>query len=408
MRTTKFPWGRTFAAAALFLAAACGPGQVHAMTSPLHVDGADIKDASGRTVILRGVNWWRYLYTPDGDWGPERWAPMLRSEWNPDAVKAQLDELHHLGFNVVRLHTLVDWWKQNPDSRWMLWHTVKYPEPYRAMLKDTIRWAAERDLYVIFDFYGMKTVAGINTGQESLPWPPYNRYPDVVGSREQFLDLWLSVARELGGLPNVLFEFFNEPHGDAKAQAEWLDFSQQAITALRAETSNPIIVQWDYCSWVFLNAGPRRLKGSTLAWIDHHPMQGANIIYGTHLYRHTGGPPQSPGMVNRFDSGMIRLWDRPDVDRALELIGFEHVLLDLHHPILVTEIGASVDEKPPEEEEHELAWYRNTLAALNDLHVGYVGWAWSSTHGLIHRMLKDGTPNRAGQEFLDAVHQKSP
>lgn len=375
------------------------------MTQPLHVDGNQIRDAQGRPVILRGINHYQYVNSLDGSWGPERWNDLLRAEWNPDEIKAQLDEYHRLGFNVLRFHTLVDWWKRNPDSRWMLWHNVTYPEPYRAMLKDVARWAAERDLYIIFDFFGMKTRYGINTGQEAMPWPPYNRYPDVVGSPEEFLNIWRSVAQELGDSPNVLFEFFNEPHGDAKAREQWLNFCQQAITAVRAETPNPIIVQWDFCSWVFLGPTPPRLKGSTLAWIDRHPMQGSNIIYGTHLYRITGAGPQAPSMVNRFDQGLVRLWDRPDVDRALKLIGFQHVLNDLHHPILVTEIGASADQKPPEEEEHELAWYRNTLGALNDLHVGFVGWAWSSNHLLIHRMLQDDAPNRAGEEFLEAVRR---
>lgn len=390
----------------LLLAAFGGVRNAEGMTSPLHVEGADIKDSTGRVVTLRGVNWWHYVYSMDGDWGPAgRTPPMLRAEWNPDAVKARLDELRRTGFNVVRFHTLVDWWKQNPESRWMLWHTVKYPEPYRAMLRDTIRWAAERNLYIIFDFYGMKTRYGFNTGQEAMPWPPYNRYPNVIGSREEFLELWLSVARELGGLPNVLFESFNEPHGDAEARGEWLDFAQQAVTALRAVTPNPIIVQWDYCSWVVLGPPSPRLAGSTLSWIDQHPMHGDNIIYGTHLYRTTGGPPQSPGMVNRFNHGFVRLWDRSDVDRALKLIGFHHVLHELNHPILVTEIGASVDQKPADEEDHELAWFGNTLAALNDQHVGYVGWVWASDKGLIHRMLKNGAPNEAGEIFLSALHE---
>lgn len=151
------------------------------MTLPLHVDGSEIKDAQGRPVILRGINHYQYVNSLDGTWGPERWNDLLRAEWNPDEIKSQLDEYHRLGFNVLRFHTLVDWWKRNPDSRWMLWHTVTYPEPYRAMLKDVARWAAERDLYIIFDFFGMKTRYGINTGQEAMPWPPYNRYPDVVG-----------------------------------------------------------------------------------------------------------------------------------------------------------------------------------------------------------------------------------
>jgi hypothetical protein len=53
----------------------------------------------------------------------------------------------------------------------------------------------------------MKNIQGKKSGQETLPWPPYNRYPDVVGSRAEFVTIWESVAQELGTFPNVLFEF---------------------------------------------------------------------------------------------------------------------------------------------------------------------------------------------------------
>jgi len=67
------------------------------------------------------------------------------------------------------------------------------------MMKDTVQWAAERGLYVIFDFFAMKNTDGKQSGQEAIPWPPYNRYPDVVANPAAFIELSKSVAQELGG-----------------------------------------------------------------------------------------------------------------------------------------------------------------------------------------------------------------
>jgi aryl-phospho-beta-D-glucosidase BglC (GH1 family) len=113
------------------------------------------------------------------------------------------------------------------------------------MMKNVIQWAGERGLYVIFDYFAMKNTEGKQSGQETLPWPPYNRHPEVVGSRAEFIEIWKSVARELGPFPNVLFELYNEPNGDEKAETEWFSFCQEAIAAIRAGVKNPIIVQWD-------------------------------------------------------------------------------------------------------------------------------------------------------------------
>jgi len=150
---------------------------------PLHTDGAQIEDSVGRVIVLRGVNHHGFLDVPDGAWdAPGQALYSGMGHWDPLVVKATLDEYRKLGFNVVRFHTVVDWWKQNPQTFTDPWRSVRYPEAYRQMVKDAIQWAGERGLYVIFDFFAMKNTGGKQSGQESLPWPPYNRYPEVVAN----------------------------------------------------------------------------------------------------------------------------------------------------------------------------------------------------------------------------------
>ena len=368
---------------------------------PLHVEGASIKDAAGKTVLLRGINHAGFVDVPDGGWdAPGKPLFSGMGHWEPAVVKQTLDDYRKLGFNVVRLHTIVDWWKTNPQTYHDPWRSVQYPEPYRQMMKDTIQWAGERGLYVIFDFFAMKNVNGKQSGQESLPWPPYNRYPEVVASQAEFIDLWQSVARELGRYPNVLFELYNEPHGDAKAEAEWFDFCRQALPALRQYTTNLVIVQWDYMCWVNLDYPPPQSGASTLAWVERHPLPQANLLYGTHLYRNSGGG--GPGTVHRSNPRLVNLWEPDEIRRGLELAQLPRVVHELKRPLLVTEIGAFMKAQG-EDREHELLWFKHTLAILNSWNIGYVDWAWRSDEHLDHGALHQGSPNAAGRIFLEAI-----
>ncbi|HEY5038238.1 MAG TPA: cellulase family glycosylhydrolase, partial [bacterium] len=215
-------------------------------------------------MILRGVNHHGFLDVPDGAWdAPNAALYSGMGTWNSDLVKGTLDEYRRLGFNVVRFHTIVDWWKTNPQTYKDPYRDVTYPETYRHMVEDTVQWAGERGLYVIFDFYAMRNVVGRQSGQESLPWPPWGRFSQVVGSRAEFETIWDSVASVLGRYPNVLFELYNEPHGDSAAQEEWFKFVGEVLPIMRAHTKNPVIVQWDYMCWVNLDYPPPQYSAST-------------------------------------------------------------------------------------------------------------------------------------------------
>ncbi|HTC19414.1 MAG TPA: cellulase family glycosylhydrolase, partial [bacterium] len=163
-------------------------GKPQSLPAPLlHVDGPFLKNPLGQNVILRGINHHGFLDVPDGAWDPPG-APLYSGmgNWNPQVVQQALRQYHHMGFNVIRFHTIVDWWKSNPQNYQDSYRKVIYPEPYRQMMADTVKWAGEQGLYVIFDFFALKNVEGRQSGQESLPWPPGGRFPDVVKDRAEF------------------------------------------------------------------------------------------------------------------------------------------------------------------------------------------------------------------------------
>ena len=367
----------------------------------LRVVDNHLEDPAGRTVVLRGVNQHGFLDVPDGAWdalGEPLYSGM--GKWRPEVVQATLDGYRALGFNVVRLHTIVEFWKTNPQSYRDPYRDVTYPKPYREMIEDVVKWAGERALYVIFDFFALKNVDGIQSGQEPLPWAPWGSDASVLADRTAFVDLWASVASALGDEQNVLFELYNEPHGDTAMEAEWFEFVTDVLPVLRRYTQNPVIVQWDYTCWVNLDYPPPTYSASTLSFIERHPVLDSNVVFGTHLYRNSGAG--GPGMAHRSRDGLVNLWERDDVEAALVYAGFLDARDNWRKPVLVTEIGAYI-EGNSEDRAHEISWLSNTLAVLNGWNVGYVGWAWRSDEQLVHGMLHAGVPNESGRAFLDSL-----
>jgi len=381
------------------------PAKVHLETiSPLHVEGRFLKDSSGKTVVLRGVNHHGFLDVPDGAWDAPG-APLYSGmgKWDPEVVKGTLDDYRKHGFNVARFHTIVDWWKRNPQTYKDPYRDVTYPATYRQMMENTIQWAGERGLYVIFDFYALQNLDGRQSGQESLPWPPWGRFPKVVASRAEYVSIWDSVASVLGRYPNVLFELYNEPHGDEATEEEWFKFVGEVLPVLRTHTQNPVIVQWDYMCWVNLDYPPPQYSASTLAWIEKYPLKDSNIVYGTHLYRNSGNG--GPGSAHRTTGGLVNLWEKADVDKALTFVLLPDSINRLQKPLLVTEIGAFLTHGG-DDKDREIHFFKNSLSFLNQWGIGYVGWAWGSDQQLGHGMLHDGEPNEAGKIFLDSLKAK--
>ena len=368
---------------------------------PLHVDGRHLHDSSGEIVVLRGVNQHGFLDVPDGSWdAPDEELYAGMGQWRPEVIQGTLDEYYELGFNVVRFHTIVEWWKNNPQAYSDPYRDVTYPKPYRDLMADVVGWAGERGIYVIFDFFALKNIDGVQSGQESLPWAPWGRYPDVVSDRDEFIAIWESVADVLGAYPNVLFELYNEPHGDSAAETEWFEFVAEVLPVVRAHTDNPVVVQWDYMCWVNLDYPPPQYEASTLEWIRQHPLDDPNLVYGTHLYRNSGAG--GPGMPHRTEGGLENLWERTDIEQGLNYAEFPRAVGEWNQPLVVTELGAYLSNGG-EDREHEVAWLGNTLSVLNSWNIGTVGWAWRSDEQLDHGMLHQGEPNDAGETFLAAL-----
>jgi hypothetical protein len=372
---------------------------VKKIVSKLHAEGRYIKDSLGRTIILRGVNQAGFHDSPNGWWNPEGGGYLSGlGVWDPDAVKYNLDGMKSWGCNVLRLHTRIAWWIDDTSN-------------YRQHIKDTITWAGERGIYVIFEPYSIST--GAST---PLPWAPYATDQSDVAympNSAAFIDYWTSVANELNGFPNVIFEIYNEPH--SAPINEFFTVAQSWIYAVRATGANQlVIVQWDYGIWANLGfpwetpPDKCRYDGPTMDWVYYHPLNDplGNIVYSFHNYRgdfHNTVPETEP---------RVNVWEYDDIKTALQSCWVEYVLNVLNKPVICGEIGANM-WWTGEELQHELAYLNNSLTIYNEWNMSYLAWIWTIPAHMKHGLLQNDyvwlpPPNEAGEILIDSISEAPP
>jgi aryl-phospho-beta-D-glucosidase BglC (GH1 family) len=343
----------------------------------LHTEGKLIKDASGNTIYLRGLQKVELADDPDGTWNGN-------SMWSDANVKAELDEMKAWGANTVRCIQSVDNWKYDLNT------------PYasissRDAVKRLIQFAAERDMYVIFTGYRVTNYfSGGN--QDPLPYPPHQTSSgasSVITSKQDFVNWWTDVAQELKGYNNVLFEIWNEPMvSDAAAVQEYFGVQQQVITAIRGTgAQNLILAQWDMGSWVDLDSG----GGSTMDWVNTAKLTDPtnNLVYVTHLYREYGqlGIYSKQESINKW--GTTHAYDYNELKRAFTAEKIDYILNTLNKPMFVTECGANMD-KSGAEANYEQQALANELKIFNEWGINWIVH-WFREIGIFR--LHTGAPN---------------
>lgn len=364
--------------------------------STLHVDGRYLKDAWNRTVVLRGVNKGGFVDSPNGWWNPEGGGIYSGfGVWNPDAVKYNLDKMKEWGLNVLRMHTVIEWWINDTSN-------------YRQHIKDVITWAGERGIYVIFEPYSIR--GGSDAVPYGLLYAPYATDPEdqaIMPNRQAFVDYWRSVANELKSYPNVLFEIQNEPHGNDTVRDEYFAMAQEVINAIRdTGATQIIIVQWGYSIWCNLDYPPPTNTASTMDWVEQYPLNDSlsNIVYSFHIYR---------GNFHRTEPTRVNVWTYDELKLGYQYCLVDYVLNNLNKPVLCGEIGANMWQTG-EELEHELDFLSNSLTIFNKWEMSYLVWVWDVPEHLRHGVLEltDGkwycNPNQAGQILINKIAEGKP
>jgi hypothetical protein len=373
------------------------------LTSPLHVEGNKIKDADNNTIYLRGAGKIHWDDDPTGWWWPEGGAWYQGyCTWNENAVRYHLRQMKSWGMNVVRFHTVADWWIQDYVT------LGGYSGSYRNNLKRTFEIAAQEGMYVIMDLFSPVNGSWMleNEGPPGIPFAPYTYYPEatrIFPDKQAFVNYWADVASELKNYNNVLFELYNEPHAEEAqqhgvpveiARNDWFDAVQKAITAIRnTGAQNIIVVQWHMCAvpymgWEAANAGD-------LTWIEQYPLNDktGNILYSTHLYRAYLNPNWYDGYNYNYSLA------------AMENCKLKYVVENLSKPLIIGEIGVNMWFDGIELQ-RELDWARNVLNICNQWGISYSAWDWDIVDTW-HLISLNGLPEPSewGQILIDAIAQ---
>ena len=316
----------------------------HASTaSALTVNGQYIKDASGNTVILRGVDYTGFLDGPFGSWtlpnGNVEW-----NTWDTAAIANNLDSMKSWGLNCINVYTTVQFWVDNTNN-------------FRSNLAYFISQAQQRNMYVEVTYWRNNA----NEGQVQLPYAdPGNGY---INNPTDFVNLWSSTANVLKAYPNVIFQLWNEPVGDGSTTTEstWLNTVQLCINAIRGTGAiNLVGVQWGYgLGWS--TAGFR----SNLDWVTQYPLNDplGNIVYNEHIYRNN--------FFNEYQN-RAQLYSLNDMNQALT----DDNVFSFNKPLLISEIAASSTQASLDNG-LEYAWFANTLSLLNQNGIGYMAFNWA-------------------------------
>jgi hypothetical protein len=362
----------------------------------LHVDGRYIKDDSGNIVFLRGVNKPGYEDDYMGLWAAEGEEAFDGfNVWNPQAIRDNFEAMQSWGCNVARIHQVVDFWQDNTQN-------------YRQHIHDMIEIAGEYGIYVVFDVYSIRNSQVGGGDQFQIPWgrsgygDPYLTGADAtrIPNRAAYINYWVSVVNKLKDLPNVIFEFANEPKGWS-AIDDYFVGVQEWIDAVRQEEGDGIkhllVVQWDTGVWCNMDYPPPPWGDAqypddigTLQWITDYPLNdpAGNIVYSTHIYRE-GGAFGDPQFLYKYNDVLLAL-QYQKVDWAAQ-----------NYPLFIGEVGARHNNA----QDHTAL--NNTLTILKMWEVSYAQWTWTieghMEHGILQNEVFIPPPNEAGQILIDSL-----
>jgi len=348
-------------------------------TRPLHTEGKYVKSDLGEIIYLRGVNRAYFASDCTGYWQPLGGGSQSGyGSWSETAMQEHLNEIKRLGFNTIRCQFSMKWWIDDSSTTLDGFQTNRN---FRSCLEDTIAYASEIGLYVIIVPYSV-VAKWPSPGQDPLPWAPYSiTDPEgkVMPNRQAFVNFWVDVAAELKEYPNVLFELFNEPHGDATYKSQWFTGVQETITAIRAiQCDNIIVVHWGYCG--------------SFSWINQYPLTGSNILYSNHIYH-----AENEGVGATIPTGMSSYEDIKN--RLLSYWDYDEVI-NRSVPLYIGEFGAVHSDPVP------FDFFKNLLSLMNDWGMSYTVWVWDQPT-LSYNVQYDGTIpltlNPCGELLVDAV-----
>ena len=192
-------------------------------TLPLHTSGCQILDSNNNVVYLRGVG--VAGMTPDlifwGNGGGDSWADQWQSASATSVTQTfqQLSTIWHV--NMIRIFMYPEWYWLNGASGTA--NGVNVQSYISTLASEAQQYGIYIDLvpYQLTAYSGSFTsdpyLSGSMTTNQGMPFSGWdsagqNFIASTGLSEQQFwTNFWTSMANNLKGYPNVIFEAWNEP-----------------------------------------------------------------------------------------------------------------------------------------------------------------------------------------------------
>jgi endoglucanase len=333
---------------------------------PLSTNGSKIVDATGATVLLRGVNWFGIetdTHTPHGLWVRD--------------YKSMLAQIKSQGYNTIRL----------PYSLQALSSTTisgvdfsigsnqdLYGKTPLQVMDLVIAEAQKQGLMILLDSHRLKDYT---LTQPNIPelW-----YGDGY-TEADWTKTWTDLATRYKNRTNVIgADLKNEPHGKARwgnndQATDWRLAAERCGKAIQAVNSNWLIVvegignvpeknqwYWDAGNLEGVNQYPVRLTKAN------------KLVYSPHEY--------GPGVYNAswfsdptFPNNMPARWET----------GFNYITTKKIAPILIGEFGG----RQVDSISKEGIWQRKFVDFIGQKGLSFTYWAWNPNSADTGGILQD-------------------
>ncbi|AKG22350.1 cellulase family glycosylhydrolase [Calothrix sp. 336/3] len=321
------------------------------ITLPLSTRKAKIIDAQGKTILLRGVNWF----------GMETASHVPHGLWARD-YKEMLAQIKSLGYNFIRLPYSVAGLRSSNissvDFRIGSNKELEGKTPLEVM-DAVIQAAAEQGLLILLDSHRLN--------DERIPelW-----YGDGF-TETDWIDTWKMLAERYKNQANVIgADLKNEPHGKASwgtgnRLTDWRLAAEKAGNAILAINPHWLIVVEGVEKNVPQQKQQNYWHGGNLEGVKRFPVRLSRrhkLVYSPHEYG-AGVYPMPYFSDKQFPKNLTQRWQ----------IGFNYIASQNIAPILVGEFGGrQIDNNSPEG-----IWQNKFIKFIRQQHLSFAYWSWN-------------------------------
>lgn len=347
--------------------------------APLSTNGGKILDATGKQVLLKGVNWF----------GIETETHVPHGLWKRD-YKEMLAQIHSLGYNLIRLPYSIQALQSNTVSG--IDYTIGSNKDFAGkspleVMDLIIQEAENQGLLILLDNHRL------NEKFISELW-----YGDGF-TEADWLDTWKMLAQRYKTQVNVIgADLKNEPHGKASwgtgdIATDWRLAAQRGGDAIAAINPDWLIV----VEGVEKNIPRAKLKkawwGSNLEGVKKYPVRLAvnhKLVYSTHEY----GPEvdnQSWFSEPNFPKNLLRRWQ----------IEFNYIQSENIAPVFIGEFGGRLVDSTSTEG----MWLNELVKYIKNKNLSFAYWSWNPDSADTGGILEDDwqTVNTDKQKLLSQL-----